>query len=50
MTRHFATYGAGNIDKFINDMQKYSIGMDERHHRRGSVHETKENYPPYNLL
>jgi len=50
MTRHFATYGAGNIDKFINDMQKYSIGMDEWLHRMGSVHETKENYPPYNLL
>ena len=50
MTRTFRTYGASDIDKFINDMQKYSIGMDEWLHRMGSVHETKENYPPYNLL
>ena len=43
-------YGAGDIDKFINDMQKYSIGMEEWFHRMGALHETKENYPPYNLI
>jgi len=43
-------YGAGDIDKFIRDMNKYSIGMDEWFHRMGSKHETKENYPPYNLI
>ena len=43
-------YGAGDIDKFINDMQKYSIGMDEWFHRMGAQHETKENYPAYNLI
>ena len=43
-------YGAGDIDKFISDMQKYSIGMDEWFHRMGAKHETKENYPPYNLI
>ena len=43
-------YGADDIDKFIRDMQKYSIGMDEWFHRMGAQHETKENYPPYNLI
>ena len=50
MTRHFGTYGAGDIDKFLNDVQKYSIGMEDWIHRMGSLHESKDNYPPYNLL
>ncbi len=43
-------YGAGDLDKFVRDIEKYTIGMDEWLHRMGSVHETKENYPPYNLI
>ena len=43
-------YGAGDLDKFVKDIERYSIGMDEWIHRMGAVHESKENYPPYNLI
>ena len=45
-----AKYNTGNIDKFLNDIEKYSIGMDEWLHRLGTVHEKTSNYPPYNLI
>ena len=43
-------YGAGELQKFINDVEKYSIGMDEWLHRMGAVHETNSKYPPYNRI
>ena len=43
-------YGAGDLQKFVDDIEKYSIGMDEWLHRMGAVHESKTNYPPYNLV
>ena len=43
-------YGSGDLQKFVDDIEKYSIGMDEWLHRMGAVHETKTNYPPYNLV
>ena len=43
-------YGAGDLQRFVNDIERYSIGMDEWLHRMGAVHESKENYPPYNLV
>ena len=43
-------YGAGELQKFVDDIERYSIGMDEWLHRMGAVHETKTNYPPYNLI
>ena len=43
-------YGAGDLDKFVRDIEKYSIGMDEWLHRMGAVHESKQNYPPYNYI
>ena len=43
-------YGAGDLDKFVKDIERHSIGMDEWFHRMGAVHESKENYPPYNLI
>ena len=43
-------YGAGDLEKFVEDIEKYSIGMDEWLHRMGAVHESKTNYPPYNLI
>lgn len=43
-------YGAGDLQKFVDDIERYSIGMDEWLHRMGAVHETKSNYPPYNLV
>lgn len=45
-----AKYNAANIDKFLNDVEKYSIGMDEWIHRFGTLHESSTNYPPYNLI
>ena len=43
-------YGAGDLQKFVEDVERYTIGMDEWLHRMGAVHESKENYPPYNLI
>lgn len=45
-----AKYNTDNIDKFLNDIEKYSIGMDEWFNRLGTVHESYNNYPPYNLI
>jgi molecular chaperone IbpA len=45
-----AKYNTANIDKFLNDVEKYSIGMDEWFNRLETVHETSTNYPPYNLI
>ena len=41
-------YNTNNIEKFVNDVQKYSIGMDEWLNRMTSVQQT--NYPPYNVI
>lgn len=45
-------YNASNIDKFLSDIDKYSIGMDEWLLRFGTLHESggPSNYPPYNLI
>ena len=43
-------YNAGNIEKFLNDVNKYSIGMDDWFDRIGSLHQTESNYPPYNVI
>ncbi|MFZ9741821.1 MAG: Hsp20 family protein [Candidatus Nanopelagicaceae bacterium] len=45
-----AKYNTANIDKFLNDIEKYSIGMDEWFNRFGTMHESYHNYPPYNLI
>ena len=45
-----AKYNAGNIEKFLNDIDKYSIGMDEWIHRFNSLHQTESNYPPYTVV
>ena len=45
-----AKYNAGNIEKFLNDIDKYSIGMDEWIHRFNSLHQTESKYPPYNVV
>jgi molecular chaperone IbpA len=46
----FAKYNTVNIEKFLNDLDRYSIGLDEWFHRFGSLHQTESNYPPYNLV
>ena len=43
-------YNTGNIQKFLNDMDKYFIGSDEWMHRFNTLHETSVNYPPFNLV
>lgn len=43
-------YNTGNIEKFLNDLEKYSIGMDEWIHRFSALHQTESNYPPYNVI
>lgn len=43
-------YNSANIEKFLNDIDRYSIGMDEWFHRFGSLHQTQTNYPPYNVI
>lgn len=45
-----AKYDTGNIQKFIDDIEKYSIGMDEWFNRFSSIHQTETNYPPYNVI
>jgi molecular chaperone IbpA len=45
-----AKYNTGNIQKFIDDIEKYSIGMDEWFNRFSSLHQTETNYPPYNVI
>lgn len=43
-------YNTSNIQKFLDDIEKYSIGMDEWFHRFESLHQTDSNYPPYNFV
>ncbi len=45
-----AKYHSTNLDKFLNDIEKYSIGMDEWFNRMGALHQTETNYPPYNTI
>ena len=45
-----AKYQTDNIEKFLRDVDRYSIGMDEWFHRMGTLHQTESNYPPYNLV
>lgn len=45
-----AKYHTGNIDKFLSDIDRYSIGMDEWFRRMGALHQTDTNYPPYNTI
>lgn len=45
-----AKYQTDNVEKFLRDVDRYSIGMDEWFHRMGTLHQTELNYPPYNLV
>lgn len=49
-TTTLTKYNADNIHKFIQDVEKNSIGMDEWFTRLGTLHESCPNYPPYNLI
>ena len=39
-----------SIDKFFNDIEKYSIGLDGLLDRVSNVNHLQSNYPPYNLI
>lgn len=43
-------YNAGNLQKFLDDVDKYAIGMDGWFDRFTSLHNTDANYPPYNVI
>jgi molecular chaperone IbpA len=45
-----AKYNTANLQKFLDDVEKYSIGMDEWFHRFNSLHQTESNYPPFNTI
>ena len=45
-----AKYNTDNLEKFLDDIDRYSIGMDEWFHRFNSLHQTEANYPPYNII
>lgn len=45
-----AKYNTSNLQKFLDDVDRYSIGMDEWFHRFNSLHQTESNYPPYNII
>ena len=45
-----AKYQTATVEKFLRDVDRYSIGMDEWFHRMGTLHQTELNYPPYNLV
>ncbi len=45
-----AKYHTANLDKFLNDIDRYSIGMDEWLRRMEALHQTETNYPPYNTI
>jgi molecular chaperone IbpA len=45
-----AKYNTGTIEKFLTDLEKNSIGMDEWFKRFDTAFGTHTNYPPYNLV
>ena len=45
-----AKYHTANIDKFLSDIDRYSIGMDEWFRGMGALQQTDTNYPPYNTI
>lgn len=45
-----AKYNTNNIQKFLDDIDRYSIGMDDWFDRFNNLHHTEANYPPYNTI
>ena len=43
-------YGTSNIVDFLNEIDRYSIGMDGMINRLITAPETNSNYPPYNYI
>lgn len=47
---NLATYNPSDVNKWLNDVQTYSIGLDEWFNRLSTRHYTEANYPVYNLV
>lgn len=45
-----AKYSTSNIEKILNDVERYSIGMDDWFRRFGTLQHSDTNYPPYNTI
>lgn len=43
-------YNTSNISKFLEDFDKYAIGMDDWFRRVSSIAPIQTNYPPYNTI
>jgi molecular chaperone IbpA len=43
-------YNSGNLVKFLDDIDKYSIGLDKWLDRVSTIEYPQNNYPPYNLI
>jgi molecular chaperone IbpA len=51
MMRSLAKYNAANLDQLLDRITRNSIGMDGYFDRVvNNLHETTQNYPPYNLV
>ena len=49
--RSLSTYNAANLDQLLDRITRNSIGMDGYFDRIvNNLHETTQNYPPYNLV
>jgi len=49
--RSLAKYNAANLDQLLDRITRNSIGMDGYFDRVvNNLHETTQNYPPYNLI
>ena len=49
--RSLASYNAANLDQLLDRITRNSIGMDGYFDRIvNNLHETTQNYPPYNLV
>jgi len=49
-TTNVVKYNVTDIDKLLNDANRFGIGMDEWIRRFATVHESTPNFPPYNLI
>jgi molecular chaperone IbpA len=46
-----AKYHTGNIEKFLNDIDRYTIGMDDWIRKfESEISNIDSNYPPYNTI
>ena len=49
-TTNLTRYNSPELNKWVNDLQYYTIGLDEWFNRLGSKHYTEVNYPVYNIV